>query len=94
MKSIEMIKVGLVLTVMLSAGVVFAQPGSGGGQGVNPPPTGPSGGTGGSGPHTGAGAPIDGGAGIFLAAVAGYAHRRLKARKKASTQQDACHHES
>jgi hypothetical protein len=64
------LKAGMALAIMLcTTMIVSAQPG-GGGQ--------PGGGT----PPPGTGAPIDGGAGIFLAAVAGYAHRKLKATGK------------
>jgi len=60
----------LIFAVMLSATVIFAQPGgsSGGGSssGGAPPPS--------------TGAPIDGGASIFLIGVAAYAHRKLKAK--------------
>ncbi len=57
-------KLGLVCILMLSATVIFAQPGGGGGQGLGgPPPT---------------GAPIDGEAGILLASVAAYAYRKLR----------------
>jgi hypothetical protein len=63
------IKASLALAIMLCTTAIFAQPGGGGQPGGGPP-----------GPGTGA--PIDGGASIFLAAVAGYAHRKLKASKK------------
>ena len=56
----------LVAAIMLSAGILSAQPGGGGGQGL-----------GGTPPATSA--PIDGGSSILLAAVAAYAHRKLKA---------------
>ena len=68
------LKSTLVIAVMLSATFIFAQPGGGSG-----------GGTGSGGPPPGTGAPIDGGASIFLAGVAAYAHRKLKAKKEAQT---------
>jgi hypothetical protein len=52
--------------IMLSAGILSAQPGGGGGQGQ-----------GGTPPSTSA--PIDGGSSFLLAGVAAYAHRKLKA---------------
>ena len=63
------IKASLAVAIMLSCSALMAQPGGGGQPGGGPP-----------GPGTGA--PIDGGAGVFLAAVAGYAHRKLKASQK------------
>lgn len=55
----------MILTFSLSIG--YAQPGGGsgigGGQGGPQPPV---------------GAPIDGGAGLLLAAVAGYAYKKIK----------------
>ena len=67
------LKSTFVVAVMLSASVIFAQPGgsSGGGSASGGPP-----------PPPGTGAPIDGGASIFLAGVAAYAHRKLKARNQ------------
>jgi hypothetical protein len=59
------IKTILVFIVMLSATMIYAQPGGGGGQGLGGAPP-------------GAGAPIDGGACMLLASIAGYAYRRLK----------------
>ena len=58
-------RISLSLAIMLSASMLFAQPGGGGGQGL-----------GGTPPATSA--PIDGGSTILLAAVAAYAHRKLK----------------
>jgi hypothetical protein len=70
MKSKQMImRYTLMAAIMLSAGILSAQPGGGGGQGL-----------GGTPPATGA--PIDGGSSILLAGVAAYAHRRLKARSQ------------
>jgi hypothetical protein len=69
------LKATIVLAVMLSATMIFAQPGGGSG-----------GGTGSGGPPPGTGAPIDGGASIFLAGVAAYAHRKLKANKELQTE--------
>jgi hypothetical protein len=65
------LKSTLVVAVMLSATIIFAQPGGSSG-----------GGSGSGGPPPGTGAPIDGGASIFLAGVAAHAHRKLKARKE------------
>ena len=59
----------LVAAIMLSAGILSAQPGGGGGQGL-----------GGTPPSTSA--PIDGGSSLLLAGVAAYAHRKLKARSQ------------
>jgi len=59
------IRISLALVIMLSASMLFAQPGGGGGQGQ-----------GGTPPATSA--PIDGGSTILLAVVAAYAHRKLK----------------
>jgi hypothetical protein len=65
-----MIKASLALAIMLCTTMILsAQPGGGGQAGGGSPPP-------------GTGAPIDGGAGLFLAAVAGYAHRKLKATKE------------
>lgn len=69
------IKTSIVLSVMLSATMIFAQPGGGSG-----------GGSGSGGPPPGTGAPIDGGASIFLAGVAMYAHQKLKAQKQIQTE--------
>ncbi len=66
------LKSSFVLAVMLSATVIFAQPGGGSGGGSG------SGGT----PPPGTGAPIDGGASIFMAGVALYAHRKLKTKQQ------------
>lgn len=66
------LKTVLSVAIMLSAAAIYAQP-SGGGGGVG------SGGT----PPPGAGAPIDGGAGILLAGIATYAHRKLKSKDEA-----------
>jgi hypothetical protein len=63
------IRISLALVIMLSASMLFAQPGGGGGQGL-----------GGTPPATGA--PIDGGSSILLAGVAAYAHRKLKERNQ------------
>jgi len=63
------IKASLAIAIMLCTSILSAQPGGGGQPGGGPP-------------GSGTGAPIDGGASIFLAAVAGYAHRKLKATKK------------
>ena len=64
------LKASLAFAIILCTTMILsAQPGGGGQPGGGPP-----------GPGTGA--PIDGGASIFLAAVAGYAHRKLKADKK------------
>ena len=68
MKSKQMImRYTLVAAIMLSAGILSAQPGGGGGQGL-----------GGTPPATSA--PIDGGSSILLVCVAAYAHRKLKAQ--------------
>jgi hypothetical protein len=70
MKSTQMIKrYVLVAAIMLSAGILSAQPGGGGGQGLGGTPP-------------AMGAPIDGGSSILLAGVAAYAHRKLKARSQ------------
>jgi hypothetical protein len=69
------LKSTIVVAVMLSATVIFAQPGGGSG-----------GGSGSGGPPPGTGAPIDGGASIFLAGVAAYAHRKLKAKNQLQTE--------
>ena len=67
MKIKQMIKrYTLMAAIMLSAGILSAQPGGGGGQGQ-----------GGTPPSTSA--PIDGGSSILLVGVAAYAHRKLKA---------------
>jgi hypothetical protein len=72
MKSRNIIlKSTLVVAVMLSATIIFAQPGGSSG-----------GGSGSGGPPPGTGAPIDGGASIFLAGVVAYAHRKLKANQQ------------
>ena len=71
------LKSTFVVAVMLSASVIFAQPGgsSGGGSASGGPP-----------PPPGTGAPIDGGASIFLAGIAAYAHRKLKANQQLQTE--------
>jgi hypothetical protein len=58
-------RIALIVVVMLSASMIYAQPGGGGGQGLGGAPP-------------GAGAPIDGQAGLLLAGVVGYAYRKLK----------------
>ena len=63
------LKTSLSLVIMLSATMLFAQPGGGGGQGQGGAPP-------------AAGAPIDGGAVLLLAGVAGYAHRKLRSKNK------------
>ena len=63
------IKLSFVMLIMFSVSAVFAQPnGGGGGQG------------GGGSPPDGTGGPIDSGAIVLLAGIAGYAHRKLKAQ--------------
>jgi len=62
------LKVGVMICIMFTVSIAYAQPGGGGiggGQGGPNPPA----------------APIDGGAGIFLAAITGYAYRKLKSQK-------------
>ena len=66
MKSKQMrMRYTLMAFIMMSAGILSAQPGGGGGQGL-----------GGTPPATSA--PIDGGSSLLLACVAAYAHRKLK----------------
>ena len=74
--SIKIKKASLIMTVMLVATVIYAQPGGGGGQSL------------GGSPSSGTGAPIDGGASVFLAAVAAYSHRKLKERKESQNSSD------
>ncbi len=63
------IKLSFIMLIMFSVTIAFAQPnGGGGGQG------------GGGTPPDGTGGPIDGGAIVLLAGIAGYAHRKLKAQ--------------
>lgn len=69
-------KVILVLAIMIPATIGFAQPGGSSG-----------GGSGSGGPPPGTGAPIDGGASIFLASVAGYAYRKLKPQNQQNPHQ-------
>ena len=68
-KKYIVLKAALVVAIMLSVGVIVAQPGGSGGGGT---------GSGGPPPPPGTGAPIDGGASFLLAGVALYAHRKLK----------------
>ena len=63
------IRISLAMVIMLSASILFAQPGGGGGQGL-----------GGTPPTTSA--PIDGGSGLLLIGVAAYAHRKLKEKNQ------------
>lgn len=62
------LKITLAAAITVCAASIYAQPGGGsglgGGSNTGPPPP--------------VGAPIDGGAGMLLAAVAGYAYRRLR----------------
>ena len=69
-----MIKISFVLLIIFSVSAVFAQPnGGGGGQGQGSPPD-------------GTGGPIDGGAIVLLAGIAGYAHLKLKSQNKLNKQ--------
>jgi hypothetical protein len=62
------LKTCLALTITFTASTIYAQP-TGGLGGGNP-----------NGPSPPVGAPIDGGAGLLLAGVAGYAYRKLRAK--------------
>lgn len=66
------LKATLAITIMLTTALLYAQPGGGGG------------GQGGGGNPPGTGAPVDGGAAIFLAGVAGYSYLQLKKNKQNS----------
>ena len=69
------LRITLVMAVILGATTIMhAQPGGLGGSGTGGPPP-------------GAGAPIDGGASMFLAGVALYAHRKHKAKKQSQTDE-------
>ncbi|MBS1593074.1 MAG: hypothetical protein JST90_02035 [Bacteroidetes bacterium] len=69
MKS-TMLKSTFVVMMIIATGTIFGQPpGGGGGSGSGgPPPT--------------TGAPVDGGALMFLIGVAGYAYTSLKSKKQ------------
>lgn len=64
------IKSTIVFVFLLSASILFAQPGGGGG------------GQGGGGAPPSTGAPIDGGAVGLVAGIAGYAYKKFKAEKE------------
>jgi len=64
------IRTAIVSFIMFSVAILSAQPnGGGGGQGQGGPPP------------SGTGGPIDGGAVMLLAGIAGYAHLKLKNKK-------------
>jgi hypothetical protein len=60
-------RIALIMTVMVMATMIYAQPGGGGGQGQGGAPP-------------GAGAPIDGEAGMLLMGIAAYAYRILRGK--------------
>jgi hypothetical protein len=62
-------RAALIIVVMLTATMIYAQPGGGGGQGQGGAPP-------------GAGAPIDGEAGMLLASVAAYAYKMLRTKSE------------